>query len=315
MTKKNQLAATFKSQDTEEWLDIHFTRPLGLMWANFFNHFNIHPNVVTILSIFLGMGAGIMFYFDNLLYNVIGIFLLIWANLYDSADGQLARMTGKKTRWGRILDGFAGDVWFVTIYAAICFRLMPQAIPFLPEYNWGIWIWVLCAIAGIICHGKQCQLSDYYRNIHLYFLKGESGSELDNFKKLREEFYTLSWKKDGAWKLFLYFYGNYTNSQEKQSPRFQSFKKAIDARFGRQLPEALRADFRKGSLPLMKYANILTFNTRAIALYISILLGQPWLYPLFEITVMLALYIYMRQRHENLCARLEQQLDKYEATV
>ena len=137
MTKKNQLAATFKSQDTEEWLDIHFTRPLGLMWANFFNRFNIHPNVVTILSIFLGMAAGIMFYFDNLLYNVIGIFLLIWANLYDSADGQLARMTGKKTRWGRILDGFAGDVWFVTIYMAICFRLMPQAIPFLPEYHWG----------------------------------------------------------------------------------------------------------------------------------------------------------------------------------
>ena len=23
------LQATFKSQDTEEWLDIHFTRPLG----------------------------------------------------------------------------------------------------------------------------------------------------------------------------------------------------------------------------------------------------------------------------------------------
>ena len=313
MTKKNQLAATFKSQDTEEWLDIHFTRPLGLMWANFFNRFNVHPNVITILSIFLGMGAGILFYFDNLWYNVAGIFLLIWANLYDSADGQLARMTGKKTRWGRILDGFAGDVWFFTIYAAICCRLMGQPIPFLPEYNWGPWIWLLCAVAGFIFHGKQCQLADYYRNIHLYFLKGESGSELDNFKKLREEFHTLSWKKDGAWKVFLYFYGNYTHSQEQQSPRFQSFKAAVDARFGRKIPARLSADFRKGSLPLMKYTNILTFNTRAIVLYLSILVGQPWLYPTFEITVMMVLYVYMRSRHEQLCARLEQQLDQYEA--
>ena len=90
MAENKKLAATFKSQDTEEWLDIHFTRPLGLLWANFFNFFGIHPNVVTILSIFLGAAAGVMFYFDNMTYTVIGILLLVWANLYDSADGQLA---------------------------------------------------------------------------------------------------------------------------------------------------------------------------------------------------------------------------------
>ena len=73
MSDKKKLTATFKSQDTEEWLDIHFTRPLGLLWANFFNAFNIHPNVVTILSIFLGLGAGIMFCFEDLAYNIIGI--------------------------------------------------------------------------------------------------------------------------------------------------------------------------------------------------------------------------------------------------
>ena len=56
----NNLEATFKSQDTEEWLDIHFTRPLGLMWANLFNRFNVHPNVVTLLSIVLGAAAGVM---------------------------------------------------------------------------------------------------------------------------------------------------------------------------------------------------------------------------------------------------------------
>ena len=315
MSKEKKLAATFKSQDTEEWLDIHFTRPLGLLWANFFNHFDIHPNVITILSIFLGAAAGVMFYFDDLTYNIIGIFLLVWANLYDSADGQLARMTGKKTRWGRILDGFAGDIWFFTIYAAICLRLMGQPIPFLTNYTWGIWIWLLCGLAGFICHGKQCQLADYYRNIHLYFLKGESGSELDNFKKLREELRSLSWRKDGAWKVFLYFYGNYTRSQEKQTPRFQAFKAEIDRRFGRALPKQLRDDFRTGSLPLMKYANILTFNTRAIVLYISLLAGHPWIYPVFEITVMAIMCEYMRRTHESHCQNLHKNLNRYETTI
>lgn len=298
------LSSTFKSQDTEEWLDIHFTRPLGFLWAKFFDALGVHPNVVTILSIVLGIAAGVMFYFDDLTYNIIGILLLVWANLYDSADGQLARMTGKKTRWGRILDGFAGDVWFFCIYAAICLRLMGQPMPFWPAHDWGVWIWLLCAWAGLICHGKQCQLADYYRNIHLYFLKGESGSELDNAAALRAEFRSLTWRKDGAWRLFLYFYGNYTRSQEQQTPAFQAFKAKLDQRYGRAIPAALAERFRRGSLPLMKYANILTFNTRAIVLYISILVGQPWLYPLFEVTVMAALYYYMRARHERLCREL-----------
>lgn len=306
MSENKKLEATFKSQDTEEWLDIHFTRPLGLLWANFFNAFNIHPNVVTILSIILGAAAGVMFYFDNLLYNVIGILLLVWANLYDSCDGQLARMTGKKTRWGRILDGFAGDVWFFAIYVAISLRLTPE---------WGVWIWLLCSFAGFICHGKQCQLADYYRNIHLYFLKGESGSELDTSAKLTAEFNSLSWRTDGVWKVFLFFYRNYTRSQEQLTPAFQRFKAALDSRFGRVVPQRLRDDFRAGSKPLMKWANILTFNTRAIVLYISLLVGLPWIYPLFEVTVMNVLFFYMRSRHERLCTTLTPQLDTYEAAL
>lgn len=306
----NQLQATFKSQDTEEWLDIHFTRPLGLLWARFFRHFHVHPNVVTILSIILGAAAGVMFYYPDMVHTVIGILLLIWANLYDSADGQLARMTGQKTRWGRILDGFAGDVWFFTIYAAICLRLQGQHIP-LTDINWGIWIWLLAALSGFVFHGKQCQLADYYRNIHLFFIKGEQGSELDNFKKLRAELSTLTWKKDGMWMVFLYFYGNYTRSQESMTPAFQKFKAQLAEKYaGGPIPQQLRDEFRVGSLPLMKYANILTFNTRAIVLYLSLLVGMPWIYFIFEIVVMNALFLYMRSRHESLCQRLTAELCK-----
>ena len=300
----NNLEATFKSQDTEEWLDIHFTRPLGLMWANLFNRFNVHPNVVTLLSIVLGAAAGVMFYYPDLLHTVAGILLLVWANLYDSADGQLARMTGKKTMWGRVLDGFAGDVWFFAIYAAICLRLTPE---------WGIWIWLLAAASGFIFHAKQCQLADYYRNIHLYFIKGKSGSELDSSQKLRADFRALTWRKDPVSKTFLYFYGNYTRSQEVQTPAFQRFYAALRGRFGEQIPQALRDDFRRGSLPLMKYANILTFNTRAIVLYVVMLVGQPWLYFVFEVTIMTLIYCYMRSRHEGLCRELTARLNDYEA--
>lgn len=300
--EKNALQATFKSQDTEEWLDIHFTRPLGLLWAKFFRALGIHPNVVTILSIFLGAGAGVCFFYPVLWINVIGIGLLVWANLYDSADGQLARMTGQKTRWGRILDGFAGDVWFVMIYLAIVFRMFLEW-----GLTGGIVGFFLCWVAGVFFHAKQSQLADYYRNIHLFFLKGEAGAELDNYPKLRAEFISLSWKKDFFWKLFLHSYMHYTRAQEKMTPCFQSFRKHLQQRYPEgELPEALRQEFRTGSRPLMPAANFLTFNARAITLYVSILLGVLWVYPVMEITLFSWVFYRMRRRHEALCRRLQE---------
>lgn len=299
--------STLKSSDTEETLDIYFTRPIGYAWALFFNKFNVHPNVVTILSIILGAAAGVMFYYTDLWHNIAGVLLLMWANFYDSCDGQLARMTGKKTLWGRILDGFAGDVWFFSIYLAIILRLWNQNIPF-TDTPWTFWILIVAAFSGFICHGRQCALADYYRNIHLFFLKGKQGSELDNFKQQREKFHALSWKTDLWQKAFLFFYGNYTHGQEKQTPQFQRFFAKLKQVYGDDIPQEFRDRFRAQSKPLMPFTNILTFNTRAIALYISCLIDMPYLYFLFEIIVMTSLYVYMRNLHENMCAKFYDEL-------
>ena len=180
--KKKELEASLKSLDTEEFIDIYFYRPIGYRWALFFKQFGITPNSVTIASIFLGVAAGILFYYNDIRITLCGIFLLIWANSYDSADGQLARLTGQKSELGRILDGTSGDFWFITIYASICLRLSTE---------WGIWIWGLAAITGF-CHSKQAAIADYYRNIHLFFLKGKAGSELDNSYQQAELYKSLS---------------------------------------------------------------------------------------------------------------------------
>ena len=108
--------------------------------------------------------------------------------------------------------------------------------------------------------------------------------------------------------VFLYFYGNYTRSQEQMTPSFQRFRAWLKQTYaGGVLPDSLRSEFRAGSLPLMKYANILTFNTRAIVLYLSLLAGHPWFYFAFELVVMNILFLYMRNRHEALCRRMQQQ--------
>ena len=297
-TFKELLKLSFKSEDTEEWLDVHFTRPIGLAFALLWNKFDIHPNVITILSIFLGLGAGWMFHYTDLWSNVCGVLLLMFANFCDSTDGQMARLTGKKTLIGRMLDGFSGDVWFFAIYLGIVFRLWSQNIPF-TDIQWGIWGFLLCALAGFGFHSRQSSLADYYRQIHLFFLLGKEGSELDNYQQQRQIYENLP-KGDVLARTFYYNYANYCKSQEQRTPNFQRFF----AQWKQQPSETVRQQLLAGSRPLMKYTNLLTFNARAITIYVTCLLDCPWVYSLVELTVFQAMYVYMHRTHEKLCASL-----------
>ncbi len=289
--EQQQLQSSLKSADTEEWIDLKFYRPLGLHWALLFKRMGVTPNAITIASIFLGIGAGVMFYFDSLPLTLAGIVLLVWANTYDSADGQLARLTGQKSEMGRILDGVSGDIWFFSIYLAIVLRLTP---------TWSVWIWLLAAAAGY-SHSMQAAVADYYRNIHLFFLKGKQGSELDRADGQEELYRSLSWHGDFVQKLFLFFYKGYTVRQETATPQFQRFFRTLCLKYADGVaPENVRQTFRQKSLPLMKYTNILSFNTRAIVLCLSLLASVPWVYFVFELTVLNGLLIYMVRRHERL---------------
>jgi hypothetical protein len=149
-------------------------------------------------------------------------------------------------------------------------------------------------------HSPQSSLSDYYRQIHLFFLKGKEGSELDNYAQQRRVYEKYKQEGNVAGQLFFFNYANYCRSQEKRTPRFQQFFKQWQATRN----EETRQQFLKGSRPLMPFTNILTFNTRAIVVYISCLINQPWIYPVFEITIMQGLYVYMHSKHEALCQSL-----------
>ena len=304
---KQQYKASLKSMDTEEHIDLAFYRPLGFAWAILFAKLGISPNVVTIASIFLGVGGGILLYFGASPYlwlNYLGIFLIIWANTYDSADGQLARLTQQYSRIGRILDGVSGDFWFIAIYIAIVMREIDFGDNLIGNYfgqhQWAIWA---LAVAAGLCHAKQAAMADYYRQFHLYFLKGKDGSELDSTTQLTETYNTLSWGKDFFKKFTLFFYRGYTASQERLTPRMQQLRAALHERYGEDgVAQDFRDRFRARSLPLMKYTNMLSFNTRIIAMFISVIIKMPWLYFVFELVVLNIMLVYMVIRHEHICS-------------
>lgn len=299
--------ASLKSADTEEWFDLIFYRRIGYAWALLAKKLGVTPNVITIASIFLGVGAGVAFYFNNIWWNLLGVLLLVWADSFDSADGQLARMTKQYSRLGRILDGLSGDFWFAAIYVAICLRENVTS-EFFSAHHWVIW--VVAVVTGL-CHGTQAAMADYYRQFHLWFVKGEDGSELERGDQLVAKFKSLSWSKEFWQKLVLMFYTNYTLGQEKRTPAMQHLRKQLSERFGNRIPQSFRDSFRAASKPLMKYTNILSFNTRTFALFAAILIFRmPWLYFAFELTVLNILMLYMMWRHERICRRFSAELEE-----
>lgn len=283
-----QYQASLKHPDVEETIDLWFYRPVGFRVAMMGRRWGWTPNQITIVSIFLGIGCGVLCYPQEWWLNLLGMALLVMADVCDSADGQLARLTHQYSQLGRILDGAAGDFWFAAIYLGIAFRLTP---------DWGIWCWLL-GIAAAACHSQQSAMADYYRQVHLLCVKGRNGSELDDADAVAAQYAALRLADDPIQKVFLWFYRNYTRGQERLTPQLQLLRRRVTV--GSLLPEwGISVSCR-----LMPIANALTFNCRALTLFVSLMLGMPWLYWEMELTVFNALCIYMVLKHESVCRKV-----------
>ncbi len=319
---------TLKSSETEDWLDLHFVRPFCYYWALLFARFDIHPNTVTILSMFIGAGSAIFFGcasfyyagYQGLMLNIVAILLLCLADIFDCTDGQLARMTGKKSRLGRILDGVAGFTWFVPIYHAMVYRFYLHhdlefqflGIDDTPENVWiatGI-AYAIGVISGIVGIAGQQRLADYYIQVHLFFLKGEKGSELDNSAKQQEIYDNMTADTPYVERAFQKSYIDYTKKQEASTPQFQRLMKRLREKFGStgNIPQEVREEFRRNSLPVIKWNGLLTFNFRSAWLFLFCLIDLPVMYFVWEIVGMGLLYYYVNYRHESFCREMADKL-------
>ena len=61
----------------------------------------IPPNVLTLIGVIINLGCGVLFGFGEFFWAGI---VLIVANLFDMLDGNVARLTGRVTKYGGFLD-------------------------------------------------------------------------------------------------------------------------------------------------------------------------------------------------------------------
>ena len=290
LLNKSNIKNSFKSEDTEEFLDVVFYRPFGYLMAVASKKLGITPNAITIISIFVGMLAGHLFYYQNLKINIIGILLLIWAEGMDSADGQLARITKSKNRFGRILDGMGGNFWYLSIYVHLCLRLINTGLS--PA------IFIVAIIAGL-SHSFQCAVADYYRNFYAYIVHGKNYSEIDDSAFVAEEYEKINWRKNFIKKIFMRVYLNYTRQQELLSGHSLLLLRYLVSNFHAVIPPQISSIYKAKNKHLIKYYNILTSNTRMIVLFIAIIINNIYLFAFFHIICLNLLLFYVIFRHEH----------------
>lgn len=287
---KLKIESTYKSSDTEELLDKLFYRKVGYGMAVAAKSMGLTPNIVTFISIIFGVTAGHLFFYRSVTINLIGVLLMITAEALDGADGQLARLTNNYSRYGRIFDGVAGNLWFISIYLHMSARFITEGgTPF---------IFFIAVIAGV-SHSFQSAMADFYRIYYLYFVEGK-GKDIDDLSEVKETYSEIKWLKTPLKKFLMRVYLNYLRQQYLLAKSVRKLHSFIKENFQGVSPFWFKAEYRKLNKPMVKYQNILTTNTRMIVLFIALFWGNILHYFLFELIILNILLVYFVIKEEKI---------------
>lgn len=243
-----------KGQAVEEWVDLHFFRPIGIRIARALLPTGVSADQVTLWSLLIGVVAGHLFAYQDRWTNVIGFALFIVSDIFDSADGQLARLRGTSTRLGRALDGTSDTLRFVNLYFHLAYRLIHAGY-------WGPGAFLLVAAAGL-AHTYQSAAVDFVRNAFLSIGVGKQG-ELDLPEDLDASRPTTTLERFGA-----RVYRDYVTRQAQLFPRSVKLIRLL-----RQyhVTDAFRAEYRARQEVVLPLCAWLGQNIRFVLLGVAAL--------------------------------------------
>lgn len=281
---RSGVEATYKAREVEGVLDLYFYRPMGFGLAQFFARLKMTPASVSLLAGIFGVVAGHLYFYRVLSINIVGMVLQVCANTLDNADGQLARLTRRESREGRIIDSVADHLGFVSVYLHLTLRyLVDGSSPAI----------VLLAFAAGISHALQGAAADYYRSTYLYFVTTGARSGLDSSSALRSDYRKLSWRHTPWQKLLLALYLNFTRQQEMLAPQLKTLRDVVAQLFHGEVPDRLRTCYRSLAYPMLRWWRLLMTNIRMLVLFALLFVGQPVYYFWFELIPLNLLFVYL----------------------
>ena len=301
---KEDIQAARKSEETDDPIDVFIYDPIAIRLTYLFIRLGWSPNAVTIMSMIFGIGGSVLLVPKKVPVNLLGIASVLFAAILDCCDGQIARLTHSSSQLGRVLDGCVDMVNYLAIYVALGFRLMGETVSVTPTFtlhvSWYIWIVILLTA---VFHAGQARMADYYRGLHLYFLKGSSDTYLTRSHKIREEIAALPEDAPLFKRLYLRIYLMYTAVQEAGVPHTQQLLDRIEENGG-TVPVDLAVRYTDQSRKIIQVTNLLSFNIRTYTLFLLLLFGKEVFFFPFVFIVLELLKLSMIGRYETIAGRI-----------
>jgi len=169
--------SSLKPPETEELINQYFNRPLAFGAAKLFHRLKMSPNLITFLSMACGVSSGFFFAKGEYPHVVTAAILLELMIILDCADGQLARMLKKSSRFGKTLDGLADFGTHISIFYGVAFGLYSKSGSIIPFF--------LALIAQLSMY-LHIILYDHFKNIFIDVTKPDYIDRHENIKQLEE---------------------------------------------------------------------------------------------------------------------------------
>jgi phosphatidylglycerophosphate synthase len=157
--------ASLKPPEIEEPVDRLLHRPLAYVVARAAFPLPISADQVTVGSILVGLtGAGLM-HTSFRGHQLAAAACIFFATVLDCADGQLARMRGKSSLFGRMLDGTADMFVTGSVGLGAVYFCAMQGKSLAPNVWWMPWLMVALAIPALITTTWHTYYFDHFKNV------------------------------------------------------------------------------------------------------------------------------------------------------
>ena len=192
-------------------------------------------------------------------------FHLAW-HVFDGADGQLARRTGRASPSGELVDGICDHLGQLCIYVAFAVLLVPAL---------GGWAFLLAVAAGL----SRAVQANAYETLRRNYRRWVYGAGW-----IRQTLGATEAGAHGPGKRAMVALGRaYLAVSSRISADDSGVEAAMTARTAGPDAAAARALYRETMQPLVKRASALSANYRTLAALLSMLAGSPLWYLLWEI--------------------------------
>jgi phosphatidylglycerophosphate synthase len=274
-----------------DWLNAHIFHPLARLLALRLQSTGITPNTVSVIGGLCIVIAGLLY--TELSWSasaLLGFMAHSLWHVFDGADGDLARLTGKTSPRGEMIDGACDYFGHILLYIMLAASIG----------GWGWWIAAVAGASRIV----QSNHSESQRRTYLWRVYGVPW--LKHAKAGSDEVFRPQGVLDrlivALARLYLFISGVSNPLSERADDLVARARHEEEGFYAERI-------CRQASRTTLRLQTALGANLRTVALGISMASGSPLWFFLFECTVLNLLLVWsmLHQRHSNqrLVARLE----------